>query len=341
MNLGRATAVPASAIKPRVMPMLWRQRIPAGTLTVIAGKPGLGKSTLGSTIAAELSRSGFGVVISNLEDDLATVVRPRLEVAGADLDRVILLPSTTSPVLPRELPRLEEIIQECRASCLILDPIGAHFSPERRVHDRPTLRQLVQVARDTRCAVIGVHHTVKVSTDGTALGAVGGSTGGLVGTARAVYIYGHDPDDEDRRALACVKINGVDEPATLIVDHETVEYLAGDEEIEAGLLHLAEEKNTEAKKVLKPGKRRKDRDVACNQWLSLFLAAGDDCKRQVREIRREGKEAGFGWATVRRAGIALRTEKVRVGFGGDGFWLWRLPDDNPLREEGEETATAA
>lgn len=323
---------PASQVRPVILPMLWRDRIPAAALTVIAGKPGLGKSTLGITIAAELSRQGLVSIVSDLEDDPGAIVRPRLDVAGANLELVHLVPPDAAPLLPRDLAAVKVLILETRASCLILDPIGAHFAPERLVHDRPTLRRLVQVARETRCAIVAVHHTTKVSIDGSAIGAIGGPSGGLTGTARAAFIYGFDPDDEDRRALACVKINGVDEPATLVIEHETIEYDGGDCLIEAGRLRIIEEKNAPAKSVLKPGRRKQDRDADCIQWLSAFLAAGDNCSRQVREIRREGAAAGYGWQTLRRAGIALRTAKVRVGFGGDGFWLWRLPDDHPLRE---------
>jgi hypothetical protein len=78
----------------------------------------------------------------------------------------------------------------------VLDPIGAHFRPERLAHDRPTLRQLGAVAREAQCAILAIHHTTK-------LGDVGGPNSGLLGTARAVYVYGYDPDDEDRRALSC------------------------------------------------------------------------------------------------------------------------------------------
>lgn len=330
----RVTAyVRASDVVPVVMPMLWRDRIPAATLTVIAGKPGLGKSTLSTLIAAELSQLGLTTILSNSEDDPAAVTRPRLDVAGADLDHVLVVPSAATPALPGQLDELEALIRHSRASALILDPIGAHFQPERRVHDRASLRRLIEVARRTRCAVIGIHHTVKTNADGTGIGAIGGPSGGLAGSARAAYLYGYDPDDEDRRALVCVKINGVDEPAALLLEHETVEYDAGGTLIEAGRIDVVDERVVDGRSVLHRGRKRKGRDAECAEWLTLFLAAGDDCKRQAVEIRREGRAAGFGWQTLLRARIGLKVERVRVGWGGDGFWLWRLPDEHPLREE--------
>jgi AAA domain len=331
----------ASEVSPRILPMLWRERIPAAALSVIAGKPGLGKSTLSTSIAAELSVIGYHVLISNLEDDLAAVVRPRLDVAGADLDRIHLIPPPLAPLLPGGLAELERAILDTEASCCFIDPWEAHFTQARRAHDRSLLRQVVQLARDTRCAIIAVHHTVKQNADGTALAAIGGPSGGLVGTARAVYVYGYDPEDEDRRALACAKINGVDEPAMLVIEHETVDYWTQGLDLEAGRLRLVEEVSADARVVLKKGRRLRDRDSECQEWLSHYLAHSPDCRRPSREIRAEGSRVGFGWATLRRAGITLKTEKVRVGESGrtgGGYWAWRLPDDHPLR--GEEAIAA-
>lgn len=324
-------ALPASTIKPSPLPMIWRGRIPVGALSVIAGKPGLGKSTLGTTIAANISADGLVSVISDVEDDLAGVIRPRLEVAGAALERVHLIPPENGPVFPRDFEAMRKLIESTGASCLLLDPIGAHFRPERRVHDRPTLRELVKIARETRCAIIGVHHTVKTSTDGTALGAIGGPSGGLAGTARAVYVYGHDPEDEDRRALACAKINGVEEPATMIFEHDTVDLDHGPD-LGAGALRLVGETSARASGVLKRGKTRKNRDAECGEWLTKFLAEGEAFKRQVSEVKREGKEVGLGWATLRRVAVTLGVEREKVGFGPDGFWTWALPEGHPLRE---------
>jgi hypothetical protein len=323
-------ALPASTIKPSPLPMIWRGRIPVGALTVIAGKPGLGKSTLATTIAADISADGLTAIISDLEDDLAGVVRPRLEVGGAMLERVHLIPPEAAPVLPADLSRLYGLITQTKASCLLLDPIGAHFRPERRVHDRPTLRELVQLARDTRCAIIGVHHTVKSSIDGTALGAIGGPSGGLAGTARAVYVYGYDPNDEDRRALACAKINGVEEPPTMIFEHDTVELDYGPD-LGAGALRFVGESDAHAKDALKRGKSRTERDGECGEWLTKFLADGEEGKRQVSEVKREGTGIGFAWATLRRVAVGLQIERQKVGFGSDGFWTWGLPADHPLR----------
>jgi hypothetical protein len=316
-------AIPAVTIAPRALPMLWRGRIPAATLSVIAGKPGLGKSTLTALMVAELSRAGLPTLVSNVEDDLHGATRPRLDVAGADLRHVHLIPSA-SFALPHDLDALGELIVSTRAVAVVLDPIGAHFVPERRVHDRPTLRRVIDLARSTRCALVGVHHLTKSGT-------FGGPYGGLLGSSRAAFVFGHDPDDRDRRALACAKANGFEEPPALLLEHDTVDYRSGGQLLEAGRLRVAGESDAECDHVLRRGSRDPDRDAACDEWLSEYLAAGEGCQRQTSELRAAAAETGYGWETVRRAGIRIRAEKLRIGFGGDGFWLWRLPDEHPLR----------
>lgn len=330
----------ADEIQPRRAMMIWRDRIPAARLTVIAGAPGLGKSTLGTMIAAELSRDGLDVVLSNLEDDPSTVTRPRLDVAAANLERIHIIPPSTAPELPADFEALENTIRHKKARCAILDPIGAHFAPEKLLHHRPVLRRLSEIARNTGCAIVAVHHTIK-SGDGTAIGLIGGPSGGLAGTARAVYLYGYDPRDEDRRALACVKINGCDSPAALVLAHETVEYEADGTMIDAGLLLAVDIDHVSGKEVVRRGRRLKDRDSACSKWLSLFLAAAaaDDFARPTREVRIEASQVGYGWTTLQRVAASLHIEKVRQGgFGGFGWWSWRLPDEHPLRHPEEEMA---
>jgi hypothetical protein len=142
---------------------IWRERLILGTLNVIAGPPGAGKSSLTALIAAELSRAGATLVISNAEDDPGSVTIPRLTAAGAILERIHVIPPDDAPLFPAEIEGLETVLRETSIRCVFLDPIGAHFRPERLVNDRPRLRQLAGVARRTGAAIIGVHHTTKTT----------------------------------------------------------------------------------------------------------------------------------------------------------------------------------
>src|SRR5207237_4933693 len=80
-----------------------------GALALLDGDPGLGKSTLAAELAARLSRGDgqqppASVLILSAEDDPARVIRPRLEAAGADLQRILLLESVGPEERPVQLP---------------------------------------------------------------------------------------------------------------------------------------------------------------------------------------------------------------------------------------------
>lgn len=330
--------VSAADLQVSRLSMLWQDRLPAAVLSVVAGPPGMGKSTLEAVIAAELSREGHVGIISNLEDDPEAVTVPRLLAADADLSKVLLLRAESAPKLPLEFDKLAAMVRESGARFVILDPIAAHFHPERRLHDRGALAALMSLARECDCAIIGMHHTTKqgraVKTL-SAIEAIGGPQGGLSGAARAVYLYGFDPEDEDRRALACVKLNGMDRAATLIIEHETVELTAGGMCLEAGKLRFVGESNAAAEDVLSRGRGDKSRDNECAEWLTLYLASGKGCTRESKEVREEGVNVGFGWQTLQRAAVDLKIEKGKVGFGADQFWYWRLPEGHPMRRAAE------
>lgn len=306
---------------------LWRERFIVGTLNLVAGTPGVGKSQLTATVAADLSRQGFVGILSNVEDDVASVTVPRLEAANADLSKVHLIDADEAPVFPRDFDLLEAAIRATGSSYFIADPIAAHFHPERWVNDRPRLRALAAVGRRTRCAIIAVHHTTK-------LGEVGGPNAGLRGTSRAVYIYGFDPEDEDRRVLAVDKVNGITEPPAILFEQETVDIKVGRTTIEAGRLHKVRQVNTRAAK--RRAQPNRERDAAAHKWLSEFLATGEDCARPSVDVIEQGREAGFGQATLNRAKVTLQVEHFRMGgWGSDGHWTWRLPDEHPLRNRPE------
>jgi RecA-family ATPase len=90
-----------SEVKPESVWWLWPGRLPLGKLAVLDGDPGLGKSAVTLDLAARVSagldlpdggRCGpAGVVLLSAEDGLADTIRPRLDAAGADTERIVAL----------------------------------------------------------------------------------------------------------------------------------------------------------------------------------------------------------------------------------------------------------
>ncbi len=111
--------------------------IPYGKLTIVQGDPGGGKTTLILNIAARLSK-GEGldsdmkltepmkIIYQTAEDGLADTVKPRLEKAGADCERIVVIDESDKSLSMAD-ERLEEAIIQTGARMLILDPIQAYL----------------------------------------------------------------------------------------------------------------------------------------------------------------------------------------------------------------------
>ncbi len=91
--------VPATEVQ-----WLWNARIPLGRITTLTGRPGAGKSLTTCDIAARVSRGSAwpsddgnapigDTLFISAEDDPSDTIKPRLISAGADCDRVNLLPA--------------------------------------------------------------------------------------------------------------------------------------------------------------------------------------------------------------------------------------------------------
>jgi len=91
-------------VTPEPIKWLWPGRIPSGMFSLLAGNPGVGKSTIAFSIAAIVSTGGKWplsearatagtVVIMSAEDDAEHTIVPRLMAHGADLTRVKMIQS--------------------------------------------------------------------------------------------------------------------------------------------------------------------------------------------------------------------------------------------------------
>ena len=91
-----------SEVESQEVKWLWYPFIPYGKLTIIQGDPGDGKTTLVLNIAAKLSKGEsldsdmdvqepVNVIYQTAEDGLADTVKPRLELAGADCEKILVI----------------------------------------------------------------------------------------------------------------------------------------------------------------------------------------------------------------------------------------------------------
>lgn len=201
----------ASDVRIEAVEFLLADRVPTGAVTMLAGDPGLGKSTLSCGLAAGTTVGRHGpaatVLIANAEDSHGHVIVPRLAAAGADLKRVeffAAIDTTTSAgerlfELPGDVPRLEAHARKVRARLVVIDPLNAHLGDDvstKSDHSvRRALAPLAAMAQRLKIAVVVVAHLNKAQGS-DAIYRVGGSIG-LVGGARfhiAPFLRGRSLD---------------------------------------------------------------------------------------------------------------------------------------------------
>jgi putative DNA primase/helicase len=210
---------------------LWPGRIALGKLTIFAGMPDVNKSTLTLNLASLVTTGGLlpasegrvplgSVIILTAEDDVADTVRPRLEVAGADLARVHVIVAIKAANgagprsfdLSQDIGRLEKAIGEIGDVLLVvIDPISAYMGKPGKLDSyrstdvRATLAPLQETAARCGVAVIGIDHLNK-SGGAQAMMRVLGSVA-FVAAARAVYVIVRDEEDDARRLMLPAKNN--------------------------------------------------------------------------------------------------------------------------------------
>jgi len=221
----------ASDLKPKKLLRLWNGRFYRGKVGLIAGDPGLGKSQIGTYMAATVSAGGEwpcgegsacrgDVILITAEDGAADTIRPRLEAAGADLNRVHVIERVKDQLGPRqfnlltdlgELERVLRLTQKPRL--VIIDPInaclsstdGRPFNPNSVQHARALFGRLEALAARCGVAVVGVTHFTKAK-GGSALSRVTGSFA-FVAAVGAVFTVTRKQDDPDLRIFASAKNN--------------------------------------------------------------------------------------------------------------------------------------
>ena len=230
-------------IAPQAVTWLWPKHFPGGKLSLLAGDPGVGKSYLTLDLAARISLGGEWpdresnapqghVLLVSAEDGVGDTIRPRLDRLGAITSNITWIDATVrdqdrdvSFSLADHLRQLESLIVGTEAMVLILDPLlafmGAGKDTYKTAQVRSVLAPLAAMAERTQCAVLAIMHLNKRSDESKSVYRLTNSLD-FAAAARAVFIVGQDPGDEDKRILAPAKCN-LSAPPTPLRFHITLE----------------------------------------------------------------------------------------------------------------------
>jgi hypothetical protein len=234
--------VTLSDVRPKPIEFLWWPRIPVGQLTIFDGDPGLGKSTLTTDLAARVSTGApwpdgvagdvpGDVVLISGEDDLESVVLPRLLAAGGDPARVHAYRGpidenghSRPPTVPEDVDRIAAALGAvARPRHLVIDPNVAFLGDRIDAHSDKSVRKALRALRDlaeaSGVAVVVVRHLNK--SGGTNATYRGGGSIGFIGAARSGLMVATDPGEEGedaRLTLAHYKSNVARKASSLTYD---------------------------------------------------------------------------------------------------------------------------
>lgn len=330
----------ASEVEAEPVDWLWSDRVPLGELTILDGDPGTGKSTVLTALAAHLTTGqGLpdhrgdpiegGAVYVTTEDSPGRTIRPRLEAAGANTGRVLLVPSVPDEegdprplVLPDDVPLLEQAAHRVGARLVVIDPLMAHLGGSINAHRdadvRRALAPLSDLAHRLGVAVVVVRHLNKSGR--TAAIYRGGGSIGIIGAARVGLLLAEHPDQRGVRVLAPVKNNLAVFPPSLSLaleqaperDVARVEWL--------GTCDLTADELLQGSGQGRPDEKRQE----ARDFLKEVLEDGPVPAQKVKD---EADDRGILTMTLRRAKEDLEIEKEKEGFQGP--WMWTLPDEAP------------
>jgi putative DNA primase/helicase len=323
---------------------LWPGKIPLGKLTLLAGDPELGKSFLTVDMAARITRGlpwpdgtesiSGSVIFMNAEDELEDTVCPRLEKAGADLEKCSALAAARSeedglvhPLsLGHDLAVLREALQakpDCRL--VVIDPISAYLGPidgNSNTEVRGLLFPLAQLAAEHQVAVVAVTHLNKSGMGQAIYRAIGSLA--FVAAARSAWVVVRDPHDANRQLFLNAKSNlaskfpglayrfkAESKLAIATIDWETNPIEQSVDEV----LRMAKGFNTAAQEY-------RDGEHYASTWLRERLSNGPLTRDDV--FARWARPFGMSDPQVYRAAQRLGVAKVKTGLSNT--WMWALPE---------------
>lgn len=342
---GRLTPASAIAIKP--IHWVWEGRIASGTLALLAGREGIGKSLFAYQTVADLTNGRlkgryFGtsknVIIVATEDDWERVIVPRLMAAGADLNRVYRFDIDTTQgeevfmKLPQDNKELRRAIQDLDAAMVLLDPLISRLDSKLDSHKdaevRMGLEPIAKLAAECDCVILGIIHLNKSSTTDP-LTAIMGSRA-FVAVARATLFVSVDIEDPTLRMVSVPKNNYGDSnlPSLLFTIKNYFVAKTDDGDVYTGKLEWTGETTRTLETEMEAGSSE-DRGaiIEASQWMTDYLTVQGGFKDSI-EIKKAGKKEGFSVTTLGRARKRIGIVSVTRGTYPKTT-IWCLPGHLP------------
>jgi hypothetical protein len=323
-------------VQVRPVEWLWEPYLAKGTIAMMDGDPGLGKSWLAIQLAACLSK-GYPlpdqcgrptlptggpqhVILITAEDSPEHTIKPRLMQADGDPDLVHILNGWTDPSAkdPTELqaftlehvPILEDALRQYPAALVVIDPLQAYLGKldmHRSNETRPLMAKLAELARAHDTVILCIRHPSKPGAGGGRAIHRGLGSIDFIGIARTGLNLLPHPVDPTKGLLAQGKNNLGPLGRTLIFSKAEGHFTwAGVSRLGADFLAAAG-----------PGPEPHALYEACF-WLEQRLEDGRAWPAE--EIIEEASAADIGKKPLYGAKKALGVVSQQTR----GGWMWRL-----------------
>ncbi|WP_055474747.1 AAA family ATPase [Gordonia sp. HS-NH1] len=327
---------------------LARGRIPLSAISLLVGDEGIGKSMFWVWIVAAVTtgtglpefgipaRDPADVLLVVTEDDWSTTVRPRLEVAGADMDRVAVIcaeeDGSGAPTFPDDI----DLVMDADPKPLLvvvdawLDTVPAKLSVRDPQQARQALHPWKEAAGKLGAAVLLLTHTNRVAS--ASARDKYGATVELRKKAR-MTLFAQRGDDGLTIGPDKSNLSGTLAASKFVV--EPVQFFppSGDHDGTVPRMRCIGQADKTAAEMIAEnfhGPTEDDNDVSgIRAWLRTYLM---DAGKPVRpmDIKTAATTEGYSSRSLERAAKAIQVTVTRHGFPAVTHWSMPAavgPDD--------------
>ncbi len=328
----------ASSVTPEVLNWLWANRIPFGKLTLFAGHPGIGKGMATMYLTAMASKgTGWAdcpnpnppmeTIIFSSEDAASDTLVPRLQAAGADLDKVYIVETVTTNEgdrafgIDKDLPALKKLLESNpEVKLVVIDPIMNHLGQLKGNSEqelRAGLTPLGRLAQQFGVAIVLVTHFNK-NLAADSIQRVGGAMG-MVGAVRVAWTFAEDKEDGSRKMLP-LKANIAPDTGGLSYKIVSENVEINGQIVSVGKIQWGETTHANIDSALKNDPKNSTTKIdEAIAWLKEHLADGDP--HLVAEVRMSADSIGYKKTVIENAADKIGVIK---NTDGDGALYWRV-----------------
>ena len=330
-------------------------RFPLGTVSLIAGNMGVGKSTFISSMVATVTRGWCwpdglnllgprSVILVQDEESLAKTQRPRLDRFGADLDKVAFFTAVqrgTSDTelqfsIARDVDALDVLCDKLGDVALVLiDPLGSFLGGISGFKESETRDSIGPLFRFAEARDIGVTAVVHLNKDAEKPieQRISGSFA-LPAKARMVWYLSEDPNSKKRRLLSHLKgnLDGMVETALAFgYPNGRIVWAPKPLHLTAHQVdQLLRQRSIEERMGLRPDRERKKPKLPAARALILTLLESGPLTSA--DLFRKATDCGMSESTFRRALVVMKDNDRSIVAEGEPPVLRLAPPPVPAPE---------